>query len=123
MLPALTGSGTRLRLLLSLTLFLLTGCVAGRVSCGDDSLVMAVHSEAEARALVLREVDPSTLPDDPRRFVENWVTEEVRKLFARNRRAAIWYFKEPKGGLGWRKGLAAVENCRRVAEFEFSDDN
>ena len=93
------------------------------MNCRDDSLVSAVHSEAEARALVLREIDLSTLPDDPRQFMENWVTEEVRKLFARKGGSEIWYFKEPKGGLGWREGLAAIEKCRRVAEFEFSDDN
>jgi hypothetical protein len=112
-----------MRVLFAVILIFFAGCGTAGVSCQDDSLVSAVRSETEARALVLREIDSSTLPDEPRRSMEMWVTEEVRKLFASKGEAEIWYFKESKGGLGWRKGLAAVAECQRTAEFEFSDDN
>ena len=111
-----------MRVSLMITLLVLAGCrTASR--CRDESLISVVRSETEARELVLREIDVSTLPDDPRHSMETWVDGEVEKLFAARGNAEVWYFKESKGGLGWRKGLAAIANCRRVAEFEFSDDN
>src|SRR5687768_2836821 len=111
-----------MRALLTITLLALFGCRTAS-SCQDDSLVSVVRSEAEARELVLREIDVSTLPDEPRLSMEAWVRGEVEKIFAARGEAEVWYFRESKGGLGWRKGLAAVAKCRRVAEFEFSDDN
>jgi hypothetical protein len=111
-----------MRVVLAITVFAFAGCRTA-ASCQDDSLVSVVQSEAAARELALREVGASTLPDEPRRSMEAWVSDGVAKIFAARGNGEIWYFEESKGGLGWRKGLAVVAGCRRTAEFEFSDDN
>jgi hypothetical protein len=95
---------------------------AGCASVADEYLVRRVETHAEAVAIfaaVMPEAQDGLLKQ-----LRPWFDREWEELAAgRKPQDEIWYFREPKGGMGYRHGFAVVHAGKRLAGFTVRDEN
>lgn len=110
---------------------LAASCSAGRsTSCevlrGKQTLYRGDLIEVvDAKSALARLLDQSNPPPGEARVaLEAWFHSEWRDLVAElPATARVWWFRESKGSLGFRQGIAAVDGCRVLGAVTLIEDN
>lgn len=87
---------------------------------GKDLVDIVDRESARSRLFAIADSPPG----DPGQVLSDWFEADWAAFVSGiPNGATIYWFKEPKGGLGYRQGVIAVRGCRIVRASVLLEDN